>query len=89
MIVYNKNCYFQTLSSGSSWLKACPWGLRKNLVWIKQEYGDLDVYITENGVSDKSGTLDDPDRVSYYNTYINNVLKGNALLSQRFNELSS
>lgn len=53
-----------------------PWGLRKNLQWIKKKYNNPDVYITENGVSDKSGTTDDLDRIEYYEGYINNVLKG-------------
>lgn len=73
--------YFSYFSSGSAWLKSCPWGLRKNLAFIKALYNDPDVYITENGVSDKSGTTDDQDRVDYYNGYINNILKGKTVCS--------
>ena len=68
--------YFLLFSSGSPWLKSCPWGLRKNLAFIKDNYNDPDIYITENGFSDKSGTTDDQDRIDHYNGYINNVLKG-------------
>ena len=60
-------------------MKVVPWGLRKVLVWIKDHYGNPEVMITENGVSDipeEHGTLNDHFRISYYNQYINNVLKG-------------
>ena len=49
------------------------------LDWIKEKYGDVPIYITENGFSD-NGTLQDTDRVNYYTLYINNVLKGNEIL---------
>ncbi|XP_067935172.1 lactase-like protein [Watersipora subatra] len=62
-------------SSASSWLKVVPWGLRKLLNWIKTEYNNPLLYITENGVSDHNGTLADSRRVSFYKAYINNVLK--------------
>ena len=59
----------------SKWLYVVPWGLRKLLNWIKKEYNNPPLYITENGFSDK-GTLDDQDRIDYYRGYINEVLKG-------------
>lgn len=46
------------------------------LNWVKNNIGEMPVYITENGVSDRNGTLDDCHRISYYNSYINEVLKG-------------
>ena len=66
--------------SGSGWLKVVPWGLRKLLVWIKDHYNNPPLYITENGVSDKNGTLKDQHRIDFYSSYINNVLKGNVAL---------
>jgi len=51
--------------SSSGWLKVVPWGFRKSLNWIKQHYGDVPIWITENGFSDL-GLLDDQDRLSYY-----------------------
>ncbi|XP_076434590.1 lactase/phlorizin hydrolase-like [Babylonia areolata] len=63
------------LGSGSSWLKVVPWGLRKNVNWIKRHYGDVPIYVTENGVSDRNATLDDHHRVRYYTLYLNELLK--------------
>lgn len=42
-----------------------PFGLRKMLNWIKERYGDWEIIITENGVSDK-GEIDDQPRIDYY-----------------------
>ena len=64
-------------SSGSDWLRVHPKGIRQCLNWIKFHYGRIPVYITENGVSDKDGTLEDKHRIDYFNSYINEVLKGN------------
>jgi len=64
--------------SGSSWLIEVPWGMRKVLGWIRDEYGNPPVIITENGVSDDPqhfGQLADQQRIRYYTGYINNVLK--------------
>ncbi|XP_076603669.1 lactase/phlorizin hydrolase-like [Chaetodon auriga] len=55
---------------------AVAWGLRRLLNWIKEEYGDPEIYITENGVAtDIKTTVDDPARVFYYKTYIDEALK--------------
>ena len=66
--------------SGSGWLKVTPFGLRKTLNWIKHHYNNIDVYVTENGVSDKNGTLDDVHRVNFYRSYIDEMLKGTLTL---------
>ncbi|XP_077065620.1 lactase/phlorizin hydrolase-like [Siphateles boraxobius] len=64
------------LESGSFWLKVNPAGFRKILKFIKDEYGDPAVYITENGVSERGPIdLNDVLRIHYYNTYINQALK--------------
>lgn len=42
-----------------------PFGLRKMLNWIKEHYGDWEIIITENGVSD-NGEIDDQPRIQYY-----------------------
>ena len=63
-------------SSGSEWLWVTPWSLRKMLNWITDTYNRPRILITENGVSDRNGSLADEHRVFYYRQYINNVLKG-------------
>uniref|UniRef100_A0A8C3G6H1 Lactase n=1 Tax=Cyclopterus lumpus TaxID=8103 RepID=A0A8C3G6H1_CYCLU len=56
--------------------RAVAWGLRRLLNWIKEEYGDPEIYITENGVATESKTTwDDSARVFYYKTYIDEALK--------------
>lgn len=62
--------------SGSSWLFVTPFGLRKVLNWVKMTYNNIPVYITENGVSDRNGSLEDYSRVYFYRNYINEMLKG-------------
>lgn len=44
--------------------------------WVRKEYGDVPIYITENGVSDLTGTLEDHQRVDFYKGYTNELLKG-------------
>lgn len=46
-------------------LQIVPWGFGKLLKWIKATYGDIEIVITENGVSDRTGTLEDDHRISY------------------------
>ena len=68
--------------SGSSWLFVTPFGLRKVLNWVKKTYNNIPVYITENGVSDRNGSLTDYSRVYFYRNYINEMLKGMKLLEK-------
>lgn len=68
-------CNFE-YRSGSGWLKVTPVGIRRMLNWVKYTYGDFPIYITENGISDKNGSLQDEHRIFYYKHYINNILKG-------------
>jgi hypothetical protein len=45
------------------------------LAWIRRNYGDVDVYITANGVDDQS--LDDDQLRKYYlEKYVQEALKG-------------
>ena len=58
------------------WLQVVPWGIRRLLKWIKLEYGNPPVYITENGVGTSVPDIDDEDRVQFLKAYINEALKG-------------
>ncbi|XP_075386152.1 lactase/phlorizin hydrolase [Tenrec ecaudatus] len=61
--------------SGSFWLKMTPFGFRRILNWIKEEYNNPPIYITENGVSQRDANLNDTARIHYLRTYINEALK--------------
>lgn len=68
------------LESGSNWLRITPFGIRRLLRFLKEEYGNPPIYITENGVSEHSSGgqgLNDYHRSYYYKHYINQALKGN------------
>ncbi|XP_008058972.1 lactase-phlorizin hydrolase [Carlito syrichta] len=55
--------------------RAVAWGMRRLLNWIKEEYGDIPIYITENGAGLTNPKLEDTDRIFYHKTYINEALK--------------
>lgn len=46
------------------------------LNWIKDNYNNIPVYVTENGYPDDTGTLNDFSRVEVLFGYISEVLKG-------------
>lgn len=65
------------IESGSFWLKITPFGFRKILKFIKDEYRNPPVYVTENGISERGAVnLNDIHRTHYYENYINQALKG-------------
>lgn len=65
------------IESGSFWLKVTPFGFRKILKFIKEEYGNPPIYVTENGISERGPVdLNDIHRTHYYENYINQALKG-------------
>lgn len=53
----------------STWLYSVPQGLHDALVWIKNQYENIPVLITENGWSD-SGELNDDDRIEYFRSHL-------------------
>eukprot|EP00064_Thunnus_orientalis_P000418 superscaffoldBa00000021_g419 len=64
------------IESGSFWLRITPFGFRKILKFIKDEYGNPPVYVTENGISERGAAdLNDIHRTHYYENYINQALK--------------
>ncbi|XP_022187263.2 myrosinase 1 isoform X2 [Nilaparvata lugens] len=60
--------------SASEWLKVVPSGFRNLVNWIKREYGDKPIIVTENGFSDKGELIDD-DRINYYSSYLKELSK--------------
>ena len=56
-----------------------PEGLRDTLVWVKERYGDIPLYVTENGAAfydppqAEGGRVQDPLRLSYYRAHIGAV----------------
>ena len=57
----------------SGWLKSVPEGLRALLNWIKKEYDNPEVIITENGWSD-DGEIYDTGRIAYLTGHLKAVL---------------
>ncbi|CAH1110424.1 unnamed protein product [Psylliodes chrysocephalus] len=56
------------------WFKVVPWGMGKLLRWLKHTYGDQVFLISENGVSDRTGTLRDQHRIDYIKNYLSHLL---------------
>ncbi|XP_065348184.1 myrosinase 1-like [Cloeon dipterum] len=61
--------------SAAIWLRVVPWGFRKVLNWVSNEYNGVPIFVTENGYADSPDQIDDVDRVNYYTSYINEMLK--------------
>ncbi|KAM4040060.1 lactase-like protein [Anomaloglossus baeobatrachus] len=61
----------------SKWLYSVPWGFRRLLNFVKTQYGNPLVLVTENGVSEKMqcAQLCDEWRIQYLKGYINEMLK--------------
>ncbi|KAM8996985.1 LOW QUALITY PROTEIN: lactase-like protein [Ara ararauna] len=62
---------------GHLWLYSVPWGFRRLLNFIKTQYGNPLVYVTENGVAEKvqCTQLCDEWGIEYLRGYINEILK--------------
>jgi beta-glucosidase len=57
-----------------------PQGLTETLAWIRQRYGDLAIYITENGAAfddhfNVTGAIDDPQRLEYLRQHLSAARK--------------
>ncbi|XP_069681392.1 myrosinase 1-like [Periplaneta americana] len=61
-------------SNTSKWLFVSPQGFRRLLRLIKQQYGDVQICITENGFAD-SGELEDEMKMTYIGTYMTEMYK--------------
>ncbi|KAB0804171.1 hypothetical protein PPYR_01141 [Photinus pyralis] len=60
-------------SSAFTLFKVVPWGVRKLLKYIKDNYDDINIYITENGYAD-THSIHDEKRVNYHKRLLSNVL---------------
>ena len=58
----------------SRWLFNVPQGLREVLIWIKDNYDNPPVFISENGWSDE-GEIEDIGRIEYLKDHIVSVAK--------------
>ncbi|QSA97045.1 GH1 family beta-glucosidase [Methylococcus sp. EFPC2] len=52
-----------------------PSGLQETLEWVKRRYGDIPLYVTENGAAmadppPEDGRLQDDDRIDYFRTHL-------------------
>ncbi|NWT52263.1 LPH hydrolase, partial [Erythrocercus mccallii] len=65
--------------AASSWIHVVPWGLRRLLKFVSQEYtgSKIPIYIAGNGVptGDTGDLLNDTLRVDYFRRYIDEALK--------------
>ncbi|XP_055842676.1 myrosinase 1-like [Episyrphus balteatus] len=61
------------LKAKSNWLYCYPLGLEGLLKFVREEYDNVEVKITENGWSDE-GELDDNNRILYYKSHLQAVL---------------
>lgn len=66
-IIYSINDEWK--QAKSEWLYSVPEGLRGLLNWLKNEYNNIPVLITENGWSD-DGELEDNDRIEYLKSHL-------------------
>nr|XP_043635467.1 beta-glucosidase 13-like [Erigeron canadensis] len=69
------------IQGGLDWLYSYPPGFRKLLVYIKDNYGDPLIYITENGWVDKTDNTKtveqarvDLERIEYHNKHLQSLL---------------
>ncbi|XP_074290565.1 putative beta-glucosidase 41 [Silene latifolia] len=64
--------------AGSSWLHIVPWGIRSLSNYIRETYGNPPVFITENGMDEKSSialkeALQDNRRIEFHRDYLSNL----------------
>eukprot|EP00095_Tigriopus_kingsejongensis_P005520 maker-scaffold282_size228295-snap-gene-0.16 protein:Tk05520 transcript:maker-scaffold282_size228295-snap-gene-0.16-mRNA-1 annotation:"hypothetical protein DAPPUDRAFT_243998" len=65
--------------TASGWLFVEPTGIRKMMNTVRRDFGDIPIYILENGMSDYQGNLDDLTRIYYFKHYLNQLLKATKL----------
>ncbi|XP_023950608.1 myrosinase 1 isoform X2 [Bicyclus anynana] len=64
------NAYYGALSI----LPVTPESMRKQFKWLTQQYGDIEILVTENGYSTFGHQLDDYDRADFIKEHLEQVL---------------
>ncbi|KAL9237910.1 hypothetical protein vseg_012403 [Gypsophila vaccaria] len=64
----------------SYWLYEVPWGMYKALTYVKEHYGNPQVFVSENGMDDPGNVTlsqgkQDLKRIRYYQTYLKAMKK--------------
>lgn len=49
-------------------------GMRKQLQWLKKQYCDIEIFISENGFIQNNPGLHDPKRIKYYKDHLEQVI---------------
>ncbi|XP_041978275.1 myrosinase 1-like [Aricia agestis] len=62
------------MPSSAWWLNVYPPGLRRQLKWFKDQYGDVEILITENGYAALETGFQDEERVDYYRRHLDQLL---------------
>ncbi|XP_045455662.1 myrosinase 1-like, partial [Melitaea cinxia] len=60
--------------SFSKLIPVYPKALRRQLAWLKKQYGDINIIITENGFSVSGVHLEDYKKIQFINQYLEQVL---------------
>ncbi|XP_024025384.1 beta-glucosidase 17-like [Morus notabilis] len=60
-----------------TWMNVYPQGIEELVLYIKENYNNPPIYITENGVPDpiNSTSLNDVGRIDYYRSHLQHLLK--------------
>ncbi|KAL5721993.1 beta-glucosidase [Ranunculus cassubicifolius] len=61
--------------ANSNWLFMVPWGMYKAVTYIKEQYGNITIILSENGMDDPGNVtlpkaLHDTTRINYYKSYL-------------------
>ncbi|XP_041976154.1 myrosinase 1-like [Aricia agestis] len=56
------------------WFIIYPEGIRRQMKWLKRKYGNIEIFIMENGLANIDPRLDDTDRVDFYREHLRQVL---------------
>ncbi|KAH7556942.1 hypothetical protein JRO89_XS11G0015200 [Xanthoceras sorbifolium] len=64
----------------SSWLYIVPWGMYKAMTYVKEQYGNVTVIVSENGMDDPANLtlakeLHDTMRTNYFESYLTQLKK--------------